>query len=343
MVLSFLATALTSFAAILYGYFAEILPGVELTPADDAYIVWARSNWRRPRKKRTLEDQQRKEKAMERFLLALSDLQLVTGIALLVTSLIECQASLYTQLVVSASAWFSCTTHLATLSFLDRYLQQHPRLRIFRIVCMMVIGIGALISQGMTLGYLTSSALYSVSFSCILQHHANQDDKIVEGTFVLTNLALWLSLIRGYAQRVTLLFFREWTTRITTANSFLSCLLARALRVPGSQSKRSALLSRMKDQDISRIDLFLLARSESKCAAWYTIAETFLLGSFGVCQLILLWSGWSGSVKNLLSDSNSWGFGQIIPLLLLILPILTVCETIAGEYPNYYLFAIQAR
>src|ERR1700734_1263414 len=67
---------------------------------------------------------------LERFILGLSDQQLVTGLAILITGYyLHCKISYYHFNLVINLAWFSSTTHLATLLALKEYFKKRPALR----------------------------------------------------------------------------------------------------------------------------------------------------------------------------------------------------------------------
>lgn len=89
-------------------------------------------------------DRARRSKGLERFILALSDQQLVTGFAVLIAGYTNrCSRSLYHFDIIAALGWFSSTTHLSTLAILRAYLIDHPRVRDWRVVAM--LGIFALL------------------------------------------------------------------------------------------------------------------------------------------------------------------------------------------------------
>jgi hypothetical protein len=66
------------------------------------------------------ESRPKRKKAVEGVILALSDQQLITGLAMLIAGFVKCDISVYLFNNVFALAWFSCTTHLATLTVLKR-------------------------------------------------------------------------------------------------------------------------------------------------------------------------------------------------------------------------------
>lgn len=81
--------------------------------------------------------------ALRNAVLAFSDLQVVTGIAILTSGYTQLQCGLaayHWQLVVD-SAWFSAITHLTTLTCLRRYFQTRPAPRLLRLICMGVTAV----------------------------------------------------------------------------------------------------------------------------------------------------------------------------------------------------------
>jgi hypothetical protein len=71
----------------------------------------------------------------------MSDLQIVTGISILVSGYAQltCGLSAYHWQVVVYLAWFSSLTHLSCLSVLRSYLYKRPRERLWRWIAMAVI------------------------------------------------------------------------------------------------------------------------------------------------------------------------------------------------------------
>lgn len=73
--------------------------------------------------------EQRRER-VERFVLALSDQQLVTGLAIMIAGHARRYSmSVYHFNIVSSLAWFSSATHLATLGTLREYFIKRPSVR----------------------------------------------------------------------------------------------------------------------------------------------------------------------------------------------------------------------
>lgn len=77
-------------------------------------------------------------KCVIKCVLTLSDLQILTGISILISAYVQlgCGISIYHWQIVVYLAWFSSFTHLTTLTFLRRYLQERPALRTWRLLAM---------------------------------------------------------------------------------------------------------------------------------------------------------------------------------------------------------------
>ena len=196
--ISFLATATITFTAIVVGYLSDSLPEENLNQLDCACLAKLSSiKWRPWAKEgpisamlgRSIKSivivaglgafvddyqtsdanghmdsaRERRRKGVERFILSLSDQQLVTGLAILIAGYINrCSMSFYHFKTVAALAWFSSTTHLATLTLLRTYLINHPRVRDWRVAAM--LGIFALLALAQVLSYSTQDK--SVPFHC---------------------------------------------------------------------------------------------------------------------------------------------------------------------------------
>lgn len=76
-----------------------------------------------------------REEAITRFILALSDQQLAVGLAILIAIITnQCTLSVAEFRIAFALAWFSTSTHLATLDSLRHYFVCHQTIRNWRIL-----------------------------------------------------------------------------------------------------------------------------------------------------------------------------------------------------------------
>ena len=81
------------------------------------------------------------DQTLRKAILAYSDQQLVTGIALLASGYaqIRCGLSSYHWQIIVYLAWFSTLTHLTTLTFLRQYFRYNAIARVWRIVLMLLL------------------------------------------------------------------------------------------------------------------------------------------------------------------------------------------------------------
>jgi hypothetical protein len=81
-----------------------------------------------------------REEAVTRFIVALSDQKLATGLAVLIAvTANQCTIRAPDFQIAFSLAWFSATTHLATLDSLVDYFVRHKTLRTWRVIGMLVV------------------------------------------------------------------------------------------------------------------------------------------------------------------------------------------------------------
>jgi hypothetical protein len=96
-------------------------------------------------------------------ILAMSDTQIVTGLSILASGFSQLNGGLdiFHWNIVAYLAWFSSVTHLCTLTFLRRYFQANPGIRMLRMILMLV------------LAFTLAIALLPTGGACGLQYHRN--------------------------------------------------------------------------------------------------------------------------------------------------------------------------
>jgi hypothetical protein len=181
---------LATISAIVWGYFYNAFPKDSYLSETDKEVIsiykatkfsteavpWLYDRWmaiKVPIMKQFSKDyvmhnheslpQEKRSEALTKFILSLSDQQLVTGLAILIASLSNrCRVSLYEFRVLVSLAWFSSTTHQSTLRVLQHYLFTNKVVRnwrIFAMVCLMIMLIFGLIAQ-------TGSAPQTTALQC---------------------------------------------------------------------------------------------------------------------------------------------------------------------------------
>lgn len=142
---------------------------------------------------------ERRSKGLEKFILALSDQQLVTGLAVLTAGYISpCSTSIYHFNIIAALGWFSSTTHLSTLVVLQFYFIEHPRLRNWRVVAMLLIFGLLAIAQAVT---VNSTLDNSLPIRCLYTPGSFSTGTILNGLLIISFLGATYSnrIIRLYS------------------------------------------------------------------------------------------------------------------------------------------------
>ncbi|KAF1999214.1 hypothetical protein P154DRAFT_577151 [Amniculicola lignicola CBS 123094] len=300
VVVSILASAFFTLAAIVFGYFKRILPGVSLGRADEVFLSDIH---------RTKAQQDRLEDALEKFVLSLSDQQLVTGLAILIAGFQKCDISSYSQSTVAALAWFSCTTHLATIAVLQRYLRCYAWLRHLRVFGMLLIA--SLISPSLILTSLTGPV--DSSFYCHVRNITF--DKRKGFLELMQMIFIIIYLIYAYFKRLMPLYLSPIPTgdrrRLAMAQKHNQAVAGwrRTRSIPENTTR------------VSAYRMAVLVFIEFNASFISTIASILFMGAYGLTRTILIWSSHSIELE--------MGLGQMVPLILLVLPVFALIETLS--------------
>ncbi|KAK0702450.1 hypothetical protein B0T21DRAFT_112739 [Apiosordaria backusii] len=122
---------------------------------DEVIISWSRlaGNWLFGQRQgnsqyrwlwERLSRRSRWEKAFRRVILSMCDVQLLTGLGILLSAYlrVSCYVSAYHWQLVVYLAWLSNLTHVACLTVLRGYLHHYPRERNTRLFCMTLLWLG---------------------------------------------------------------------------------------------------------------------------------------------------------------------------------------------------------
>ncbi|KAK5111455.1 hypothetical protein LTR62_004907 [Meristemomyces frigidus] len=150
VLVAFFITGLTTVSVVIVAYLCEALDDDLMGDLDRRIISNTAQKWRHLRRVRTnLNEEQAsgaehireaRKKAMAQFVRALSDQQLVTGLGILVAAVsTPDHLSGYEFTVALALAWFSSTTHLATLTVLRGFLRSLGLVRDARVGGMVLV------------------------------------------------------------------------------------------------------------------------------------------------------------------------------------------------------------
>lgn len=108
---------------------------------------------------------------VRRLVVGLSDTQILTGGAILLTAFVRLgynhgQLSVYHFNIVSDLVWLSYTTHLLTLVVLQPYFREYSNLRYIRLFLMCLIGVG-LVALSVLTAHRESYKLFNCPAECL--------------------------------------------------------------------------------------------------------------------------------------------------------------------------------
>ncbi|KAI0902053.1 hypothetical protein F4806DRAFT_445545 [Annulohypoxylon nitens] len=279
--------------------------------------------------------------AFNKCVLLIADTQVITGLAILIGGYVSRSdlAALHWKMIVYL-VWFSCTTHLSTLVFLRRYLIEHPAERWWRLVSMSTLLLLCLVAMVPTghfyWDYLHSEMLYNpVNSSSDLAvpyfdaspwdnatcyFNSNFDSVIPGGKNSMIISMLLMSL--GFSTKLFKLHRRIlWLRTDSISQRVVGCILRSA-----SFFQKYFGISTLQDRIVSNIIIsahmtvcIWVELYASMASDVYWLIVSVIWGTMKVLDLrvILDYS------KN---QDNSWSFGQVLPVLLLALPLINLIE-----------------
>jgi len=287
---------------------------------------------------------EKRQRGLNTFILSLSDQQLVIGPAMIIAALSQyCRLSCYEFQVVNSLAFLASSTHLATLMLLRQYFRENRFVRNVRVMGM--------ICNHVLLFYTTviNSALTPVDkyvkVQCVKAKFIARDPftpffTILFLTIVYANAMCHLYHDRHHKpfQKLLRRFccerkngpqlpdeeFQKWYSEHVWYSR----------RRPGSKAQRRDLWQRvLKPTDSHKRSRPWLRVHKGLMlyrAVLFDFAESFILQIF-----ILIINAWYGVMQVIVSRTgapatkesvNAIDFGQVIPVFLLVLPILTASE-----------------
>lgn len=325
-------------------YVSDSLPDSILNPVDHIILERMHTCWHRLRRSLGLAPirigrKQARIKALQRFILTLSDQQLVTGIAILSTQYFKrCTMSEWHQTIVISLAWFSALTHMTTLIVLRDYLSNNSRLRLWRAIAM--FGVMVMLFASMILAWINNGFQPAMPFQCQIIALRDPPAKTWDDTLGLTAILLFLFFYYGDN------LLAIWSDRRITMLAWLKVLYwkRRGILPP---ERAPVLLQKLEEHSVqykSRPSLntklncivayFGFVRAEFASSFLWEIIWMVALFAFSLFQLVVQRWNQSWSVGRSLvfqGDENELGFGQIVALFLIALPFLGLFEAFGGK------------
>jgi len=276
---------------------------------------------------------------LEKILLGDSDTQLLTGIAILAAGYIKCSISVYHSTIVADLAWFASGTNLSSLQVLRHYLFKHPATKILRVILLLV-----------TFGLLLSLTLYQGN-----QEWFDSDVTPAQCLFAdgVSNVggypAFWMGfniffIVLGYGPSIVDLFPEYVDESSAIIKGYVHVMeksgdtikkLWSNIQSPSGESKAVAGGNIV----LSFIGLVLLGIVWLIMGFFFLMIDSYFVAAifdifwfaFGLFNLILDRNyGQSFIDPDDIVLENQWGFGQVVPMLLVLLPIMTAWEVWYG-------------
>jgi hypothetical protein len=235
----------------------------------------------------------------KKLLIGFRDQQLVTGIAMLVTGICRLppnqgQISVYHFTMVYATALFSSSTLLAASGVLkyDAF-DTHRLLRYFRALWMIIMYLLLI-----TVVVISGSSVWSESFSC-------------PATCLMQTLGDYWDSSSTISSRFSIL---------TLSLSYFYLLFPMFKKA----TRSNQAIEKMREKSRAIVVVFDFLYSD----IMGTISNSVIFG-WGIYRL---WKDRMIGASLMAEDQseNLWGFGQILPFLLLILPIISTLDIVYG-------------
>ena len=270
------------------------------------------------------------QKTVKRF----GDQQIITGIAILGAGFANyAQLSVYDWHVVVYLAWTSSTVHLTSLTFIRRHLLESPSARLWRVVGMTILFVMLLVAlvptsrtafQKVLLRSNTDCWQLQLPAHCFWTRTAMVNSLLYPHRQLITSQSILSYLYLGlvFSWKVLSIFQASYDFTDTWCREQPLLFFEARIRHLASQSipeRRVSVTPKPHQRGKWRMRTLM---------ALYlpVFALTEVLASFfGSLLLILTGLSWATvqivKGRNLLPASleNNWGFGQILPLLLLAL------------------------
>ncbi|KAJ9664832.1 hypothetical protein H2201_005053 [Coniosporium apollinis] len=273
-------------------------------------------------------------KALRRALVMLTDQQLVTGVAILTIGYIQhCTITQYHALIISSLAWMSFATHETSFIFAVEELHNNSFGKAWRTVWIVVLFF--MVSMVQLVNYHVGfAAQFGMPTQCIWGHMRNgcgrQD---FDFYFVVVLFLLTLSFLG--TMNALYPSHLAWVLALGKPLQWLLRLPSRLHRKARAKShdNQATPTQRMLWSAVRRFAFGLVV-------IVFTVSEILFSNIFTIARLygVLLWGTinvrWaknSAADGGMSGSESEWGFGQILQVLLLALPLFALLETFTGE------------
>ena len=349
MLLSFIITAFATLSTVAFAYVSDSLPEKTINSVDRTFQNQLGAAWEPVRRTLRLRhsilgEKANRVKALQRFILTLSDQQLVTGYAIIVAAFAQkCTIKSWDFNLSNILAWYSALTHIITLIVLREYLHENKRMLVWRVIAMSIMMI-LLIGLNVMAFYVSWSGFPMMPVPCTWRLPPDEQDfnlaaYLVQAGIVIFLLCYYGTNFLGLAmnrRQGTLAWLYHTFRRISgkppppnRVESFNMHLLSQA----SFTGKRR---QRIWHQFKMYFWKYLLVRAAfTNSFLWEAILMFALFAHLSGSMYIIRWENiprWKGQGIAIRSDNSTVNFGQMVPLFLVALPFLGLVETIRGMH-----------
>lgn len=325
VILAFIISAYITFAAVLVAYLSGFVDASQLGSIDQAiFHVTPYSPSSKGRRSII-------HKYLREVVLALSDQQIVTGIAIMgagFQGLRTGRTSVYHFQVVLYLAWMSSSVHLSAITLLQSYLRKRRGILMWRLTGMIVllilltIGLVPTISNDWGIlwwdGMLDGRTGWAIPAKCfwgnLWDDGVGPDAPL--GFIILAVTYIWK--IGGIFERPTRIYHHYFRNPIENFSIGVMIVLARRLHT----SRNRAWLWAFRLFLGIAFPVLTSLEVASSFAASLWLSVTSLV--YGTIQILIPRAQMVPLTGN---TENSWGFGQLVPLILLAQPLGVIFES----------------
>ena len=271
-------------------------------------------------------------KSLNDVVLMFSDQQLVMGLAILIVGFSKTATiTEYHFAIISNLSGMAFVVHLLSINIVTADLRRRPEKKWWRAVAIVAVALLSLVSNlpDINVYYLST---YGSPMKCIwtgMTGHITAESMLMVLPFQL--LALW-----GLCAIIGSLYPRVFDLRpiaYMQRTIIWITILPRRVHYWSSRHCQRCSGARMK--------LWMIARKVSYAFAWCIFVITEVISSRAVDVtrdwalllvyfLDLLHIRERSALQGKLDNESEWGFGQAVPVFLLVLPLLTLCEVYMG-------------
>ena len=251
------------------------------------------------------------------LVLNLADQQVVTGLAILIAGFIKCDVSVYHFNIVADLGWLASLTHLNAAFILSNFLRERHAAKVWRCIALLLLGvllILALIIQGNQ--YWSDET--ASPMECL-----NLFGKYSKSSVLWT--AFWIgTTIFGYGTMIILLYpqISKGAHYLTNPLKHQVRKLARIIGVLFApiQNIRKALESLLSSITVLASSLFMVV---IQTVVWLALSIYWLFNDRK--------NGHAVMSSDEIFEENQWGFGQLVPMFLIVLAFISLLETWSGQ------------